>query len=652
MLELKPIIILFFLWYCLLIPSVAQQTEQATTCMIPEVMVSETNACFFCEDKASFHVDPLTLNHNGHNSLGDILICQTPVMVRQYGPAGFLSSVSVRGTGTNHTQITWNGIAINSPATGQADLSLIPAGFMQQVDVINGASGTLFGSGTFGGMVNMVNNPDWENRFATEYTADGGSFGTISNRISVQTGNHRCQYNASFLHQHADNDFPYTDRYKYGNPVLRRQHNAFAATGIIQNFFLKFKDGSMLEAGSWYQQKVLEIPALMGNYTASNALQKDSTFKIYVAYRKLIGKSVFMMRTAWLTDDLHYTDKIHAEDNAFSIDSKIGTRQLRNEAEYRYYLSGRVTLGAGADYNALSGISNNYGFRVQENEIAFSAFMKLHLGKWTGDLGLRKEFLEGPDPALLYSFGWKYKMAEQLVVRTNISNKFRKPSFNEKYWKPGGNPDLRPEKGWGIDAGFEGRLFTGSGPSSFRYTVGGFFQCVDNWIQWVIRDSLTPVEYKTVHAKGIETELVYRYQTERLQFSSILVYALNRSVILRTYDDNALYEGKQLMYTPLHSAKFSNYLIWKDWMCSLNLHASGKYESVDSNDKSLQQPGYIIMDAMTGYEIKIKSAFIFLGFRVENLLNTRYEVIRAYPMPGRAYFITLSAGFNKHQTNY
>jgi vitamin B12 transporter len=649
---LKSILLFFCLTFYLLIPVIAQQIEPMPSYMIGEVTVLETNARFFCEDKAFFRVDRLSLSYNRNNSLGDILVYQTPAMIRQYGPAGFLTSISIRGTGTNHTQVNWNGFAINSPTTGQADLSLIPAGFMQQVDVINGASGTSFGSGTFGGTVNMVNKPDWDNRFSAEYAADAGSFGTINSRLKVVAGNHRWQYHASFLYQHAQNDFPYTDMYKYGSPVTQRQHNAFDAAGLIQSFFLNLKDGSMLEAGSWYQQKVLEVPALMGNYTASNALQKDSTFKIFLTYRKQFGKSGLMIRTAWFTDDLHYTDKISSADDGFSIDSKIGARQMRNEAEYRYTFSEKVTLGAGADYNSLNGISSNYNNRIHEDELAFSAFMKLKLGKWTGNLGLRKEFLEGYDPGLLYSFGWQYKASEQLVFRTNLSNKFRKPSFNEKYWEPGGNPDLRPEKGWGIDAGIEGRLYSGSGPSSLRYSIGGFFQSVDNWIQWVIKDSLTPVEYKTVHAKGIETEFVYQYKTEHLQFSSTVIYNLNRSVIVHTYDDNALYEGKQLMYTPLHSGKMSNYLNWKGWMTSLNLHVSGKRESVDSNDKSLRLPGYFIADAMTGYEKRLKSVSIIIGFRIENLLNAQYEIIRAFPMPGRAYYITLSAGFDKHQTKY
>jgi len=633
----------------LFIPVAAQQTEPVWHYDIPEVKLVENNTRFFCEDKPTFHIDPLALLNNSHSNLGDVLSLQSPVSVRSYGPSGSLASISLRGTGTSHTQVSWNGFAINSPATGQADLSLIPAGIMQQVDVINGASGALFGSGTFGGSVNMTNKPDWDNRASLVYTIDGGSFGTINNRLQARAGNHILQYHLTFIRQEAENNFQYTDRYKYGNPIMRRQHNAYGSTGLIQNIFLKLPDGNTLEAGCWYQHKALDLPSLMGNYGASNAVQKDSALKLYIAYRKLFEKSSIVLKSAYFTDFLWYTDKINPDDDAFSIDSRMGARRLLNELEYRYYLSNKVIIGAGTAYNSLTGLSNNYSDRIHENELAFSSFLKLNLGKWIGNFGLRKEFYEGTDPGLMYSAGWRYKTSESFSVRTNISNKFRKPSFNEKYWQPGGNPDLRPEKGWGTDIGVEGWLHSNARASSLRYLVSGFFQHVDNWIQWVAQDFLTPVEYKTIRALGAETELAYQYQSEDLLFTSTLIYNLNRSIIIQTYDNNPLYEGNQLMYIPLHSARLNLYINRKGCTAGLNFNASGKRETVDSNDKSLRLPGYIITSMLAGYEKKYRSLSCTLGFRVENLLNTQYEIMRAYPMPGRAYYITFSAGLNKQQ---
>jgi iron complex outermembrane receptor protein len=311
-----------------------------------------------------------------------------------------------------------------------------------------------------------------------------------------------------------------------------------------------------------------------------------------------------------------------------------------------------VIIGAGTAYNNLAGNSNNYQGQIREQELSFSSFLKLNLGKWIGNLGLRREFYNGTDPGLLYTMGWRYKAKESLIIRTHISNKFRKPSFNEKYWQPGGNPDLRPEKGWGTDIGIEGQLPSNALASSFRYSITGFYQNVDNWIQWVIQDSLTPVEYKTIRSLGTETELTYQYKSEELMFTTSAVYNLNRSVIVRTYDNNPLYEGNQLMYIPLHAAKLNFYCSWKGWNAAWNLNASGKRETVDSNDESLRLPGYLIINAMAGFEMDTRSFSCFIGFRIENLMNTQYEIIRAYPMPGRAYYITLSAGLNKQQTNH
>jgi vitamin B12 transporter len=647
---LKSIIIFLLPAFCLFFSAVAQQDGATLYYTIREVTVLETNARFFCEDKPIFHVDPLVMQTYRCTNLGNVLSDQSPSMVRIYGSSGSLASLSLRGTGTNHAQVSWNGFAINSPTTGQVDLSLIPAGFMQQVNVINGASGALFGSGTFGGSVNLTNKPDWDNRVGFVHSVDGGSFGSLSNLISLKVGGQRIQYQVSFIRQDAENDFRYTDHFKYGNPVIHRTHNSYYSNGLLQNLYLNLPNGNTLDAGCWYQKKSLEIPALMGNYSPSNAMQKDSAFKMYLIYRKVYEKSNLVFKTAYFTDYLRYTDKISPDDNIFSIDSRIGARRLLNEFEYRYFWSRRIIIGAGAAYNYLTGKSNNFGNPVHENEFSLSSFVKLNFNKWIGNLGLRKEFYADVDPAMMYSMGWRYTAAKILIFRTNISNKFRKPTFNEKYWKPGGNPDLKPEKGWGADAGIQGELLFKNSASSIQYAITGYFQSIDNWIQWVVLDSLTPVEYKTVHAKGIEVTWLYQYETESFRLLSTLIYNLNRSTIVSTYDANPLYAGKQLMYVPLHTAKLNLYLYWKGWMAGMNINAAGRRQTVDSNDETLRLGGYIIPDVLAGYEKKFKPMSVNVGFRVENLLNTQYEIIRAYPMPGRAFYVTITVMLNKKQT--
>ena len=70
-------------------------------------------------------LDSAILKENIALSMADALTFNTPVFVKQYGRAT-LSTVSFRGTGPSHTQVTWNGMRINNPMLGMTDFSMIP----------------------------------------------------------------------------------------------------------------------------------------------------------------------------------------------------------------------------------------------------------------------------------------------------------------------------------------------------------------------------------------------------------------------------------------------------------------------------------------------------------------------------------------------
>ena len=57
----------------------------------------------------------------------------------------------------------------------------------------------------------------------------------------------------------------------------------------------------------------------------------------------------------------------------------------------------------------------------------------------------------------------------EVTAKASVSRNFRFPTLNDLYFMPGGNPELRKEKGWTYDAGLrfgvgreEGWRFAGS----------------------------------------------------------------------------------------------------------------------------------------------------------------------------------------------
>ena len=68
--------------------------------------------------------DSVVLKENIALSMADVLTFNSSIFVKQYGRAT-LSTVSFRGTGPSHTQVTWNGMRINNPMLGMTDFSMI-----------------------------------------------------------------------------------------------------------------------------------------------------------------------------------------------------------------------------------------------------------------------------------------------------------------------------------------------------------------------------------------------------------------------------------------------------------------------------------------------------------------------------------------------
>ena len=92
---------------------------------------------------------------------------------------GGTATPSFRGTGASHTQIAWNGININHPMLGQSDLSLIPAGLIDDIQIFYGGASMALNSGGIGGIINLETKPVWKKETSISLNPGIGSFGQI-----------------------------------------------------------------------------------------------------------------------------------------------------------------------------------------------------------------------------------------------------------------------------------------------------------------------------------------------------------------------------------------------------------------------------------------------------------------------------------------
>jgi vitamin B12 transporter len=160
--------------------------------------------------------------------LADILASFGHAYLKQTAP-GQLATISLNGGNTSQTQVNWQGINLNNPATGQTDFSLVPAALFSDISVLNGSTGASVGSGSVSGTVILKNNPvQVENSWNVLGGIHYGSFGRISSNAGFDINKNKINFKAHLFYVDFKNNFTYTDFFGTDFPAyhikLKKEH--------------------------------------------------------------------------------------------------------------------------------------------------------------------------------------------------------------------------------------------------------------------------------------------------------------------------------------------------------------------------------------------------------------------------------------------
>lgn len=123
----------------------------------------------------------------GVTSINDLLKLCAGVDVRQRGPHGVQSDISVSGGTFDQVSILLNGVNISSPHTGHlsADLPVAPSD-IERVEVLEGAAARVYGTQAFTGVVNIITQRSTAYRESPELKAALGASGGMYGYAGVE----------------------------------------------------------------------------------------------------------------------------------------------------------------------------------------------------------------------------------------------------------------------------------------------------------------------------------------------------------------------------------------------------------------------------------------------------------------------------------
>lgn len=602
-----------------------QQSEGVQHRELKEVRVVASRGDFYKEDVHVTRIDSGVMAQNAHLNLGQLLSVSTAVMVKSYGSSGALSNISLRGSGSNHTSVTWNGFPLNSLTLGSQDLSGVDAGLMQGISLAHGASGTLYGSGTFGGSIDMSNKPQWNSPSSVIINTQLGSFNSQRYGTHIRVGNSKLRYLLNAFYQKSDGDFPYYDPFLL-QPRQNRKHNELKNRGVMQNLFLKLPNTQRLEMGLWIQSKDKNLPLIMGSMKDPKENQMDESFRGYLKYSKRYSQSELVVKGAGFNDFQRYNDGVSLW--------KYKTKRFYGDLNYRYYLSTSWVFDVGGLYQYSEADVTAYGGNINESRAALIGALKYIRKGWVVNASVRGEYNSQKAPKPLFSLGLRYDILPGIMsFRSNVSTKYRIPTFNEKHWQPGGNPNLSPEKGWSAEAGLQG-IFSGKRVKG-SWNVTAYCSRINNYIQWLPKGNYyEAVATDRVWARGVEAQFGVVKKMGQWTLKSNGAYTYTRS----TYDTEGFLKDRQLIYVPQHQGKIDVNLTYKGAWLGYYHHYNG--ENYFSNNENRTLDAYWLGTVVLGKEFNLLCVSTQLQARIENIWDQDYQVVRSYPMPGRAYYIS------------
>ena len=132
-------------------------------------------------------------------SINDLLKYAVGVDVRQRGPIGAQTDISIRGGTQDQIILLLNGINICDPQTGHNAMDLpIDLSEIVRIEVLEGPAGRIYGSSSLVGAINIVTRPALET--SADITVEGGSYGygKLSARTNLKQGAWNNQVSAGY----------------------------------------------------------------------------------------------------------------------------------------------------------------------------------------------------------------------------------------------------------------------------------------------------------------------------------------------------------------------------------------------------------------------------------------------------------------------
>lgn len=551
------------------------------------------------------------------------------IQILSYGPYGLEQKPSIRGFTDETVRVIINGICVNNPQYGTFDFSTLNPDDIETIEIVRGG----FTEG-----------------LADEGAVAGAIFITTKNQVPGHHFSTDTKLNTYFNQQNPLDSI--SQSFSYNGQI---EENTFLKTSIrgtaaknafqFQNYQNKTKTRKNAEVmdfsgdlqlshffgmgNSWTVENLTyggdkNIPGAETSTTPGNQKDINNNLSFQINFPSITKGLSLNSNINWITTNRFYDQKGTPSSSHF-----VNTFDYALYSDFHRFKFYRQKSGITFQFVNLNstddGKHNQFSFTFKET----SQFILNNVISISIPLGIKfcnENFAFTPKLGIKFGFS-------KLDILLNGYRMIQFPNMDDLYWDSNGfkgNPDLRPESGWGseITLNFHNILIP--------FSLCSFINYYEDKIQWSSKNgSWKPENIASAMYYGINLsaeQTFFKFWKINLNLEYLYTKLLDKS--------NKMTYGNKIMWTPDFTGSLINTFTFNILNFGIELNYTGKRYT--SNLNTTYTDPYFLINLFT--ELNLWK-HIIPYLRIDNLLNENYKSIPEYPMPGISLQIGVKTNF-------
>ena len=562
-------------------------------------------------------------------SASELLQTVPGVVTGQRQQYGVQSDLSIRGSTFEQVQVLVDGFDVSDPQTGHHLMDLpLASQDIERLEVLKGQGSALYGSGSFGGVVNVVGRKPAQDSGGV-VAASGGGLGVWEARGSLDavtgSGNTGLRLSCDrFRTDGQDEDLP-----GGGTAPLGNEADTWTATGrLVHTGAVGEED---LFAG-WSKRRF----GARDFYVPYRSWEQTETFFASARLNRKISERwtleprLFFRRHG----DRFVLDR---EDPDFYLNDHL-TRRFGSEVRGiatlgRSHSVALVVEGVYEDLDSRGVRSQVAGPAMGEHlrrRVSAAAELDRHRGRVHWQLGGRLDAWPDRVPRYSGTGALSFQLSRLLTARASSGSVFRVPTWTELYYTSPVNlglSGLKPEQGWTWDAGLDLATLTWGVHAAY------FERYEEDLIEWARAPGESVFRVMNIAegtVRGVEMGAFWRHGRGH-------VVSAGWAWLEKETDLPAAYVGRYTLLTPRHvlTGRGTAVLPW-----DLSLTLVGRY--LERTGGSIDFRIAFLLDGRLDWE---GPGGFFASLAGTNLLDREYQEVDGVAMPGVLTTLTVGRRF-------